>query len=505
MSEQEQTQNQPENQETGQKEEKKPDFNDLLNERRRKYEKQIAERTYKGYGSIGKTTLEQIRIKFNNSVRAKQREFLKKRKEILAQGQTFHQQMMNEMVEQADNEFASQYAMTAAILDHYRGGDQIDENELVHIENMVDAVSKMKANPAKLKLFEKISGEQELEYPDDYDEIISQINPIDLKLDLQARQVFEQSQSGALIGMMQPDERIKLIKRFYETKPPDDATLVLESLFVHSIISKAQLDSLLRNGTVPAEQAATINRNAPHLNKKRDQYKQVLQVLGIVNEGRNQQKSTLLAGALFAGLAGYGGTLAATNIAANFDFKRPLASLREGLNAYTALGAGAAAVGVAGVMREIAPERTRRVVDSVIKFFAGPEKLKELSDQNKDDLMKNMLQPMKENPAFTDFLQSTSADGKTGFDKVKELNQDVAEKKIEKFTFQELRQRTSGDQQKNLDIALSDTTGSTPQQKRENLAAQLSLFEAAGRYVDVNTSADLNRFIEAYNKAEGIE
>ncbi len=455
-------------------------------EKPEEFDKRIAKLSEK-YEKFGEDKLKEMRLRYSvagakadlitgrykNAIRKVEGAKKEKFAEMMRQEKEKFSSISDEMkskttsnlLEEGEKEMVGIYDPYQKILTHVRGLNRLEEKDLTKLEALLNALNSMKANPKLEGIFLKALGKDLLD-PKEMQYLVEQIKPVNLKQCLEqgkGEEIFEASQLGSIISVMQEGQKLELVAMLFASKP-DDAGKILDVLTVTGQISNLQLKNLLDNRKIPDPPASQLRKQLEEgeLAKRQEEYQKKVDTLGRVNEGRtpeNPLAKTVGGPAIFGAMTLWGAATALVNFKLSMDWDNPDEGIARVLsNEYFLLGMGVAGVGVAGTTSIVAPETYDKYKQKFVGFFSGPEKKQEQVAAQKDELTGFIEAQMKRNPYLMGFLTERQGEDefpgvipkRTGLEIIKEL---VAEKQASKqtvsFSFEELSAK-SGRRQKEL-------------------------------------------------------
>lgn len=491
-------------------------FQEELAKKREQHEEKIVEqkKKFRQTGSIGKANMELMSARQINRVRAiasdKEAEFAK----LVATQKSERQQMI---LGQAESEMMTISENYSKIIDYVRGLDRLDEQEMARLEAIMEAMSKMKADPELEKVFQKALNKSTLEEKD-LAYVVEKISPVSLDNNLstaqgKTQQMFEAGQVGAVISVIKDGPQfMELMKMIIQKKNPEDTRKIIEILLTVGVLSNLQLQHLIDSGTVNEPTASALKQSLEkgELTQKQKDYQHMTEELGKQNKGRTAENpmSKTFSGAGAMALAGlWGVATMLVNIKAGWDsskgFGQNVADVVS--NPYVLMG-GAAAVGGAVLTAPIvAPEKFERYKDKFLDFWKGPEEKREAMNIREQQLRSMLEDQLIRNPYLLAYLEEKEefAGGRhlTGVEVIKDLvaGQRTAKKPVS-FTFKELSAHSGTKQKDLLTKAMSQEGG-----KDVNFEDTIRAVMAALTHLKMDNPASVSQLAKDIKAKQGIK
>lgn len=415
-------------------------------------------------GSIGQKTgeimVERQKARINKIANEKKGAFI----ELAAEEKA---KRLSIMMGDVESEMNKVYFPFEKIIDYVRGLDKVDDAELVKLEAMMEALSKMQNNPQAEEVFMKILRRQELK-KEDYQKIIGLIKPVDLQKSVDQKdhhQILETSEAGAIISALSEAQKFKLIEEMVKSLNPTELVQILEVFLASGVITNLQLDDLVKKGKLPASVATELRAqiNNGQMAKKQQVYTEKVDRLTKVNEGRtaeNPLAKTVGGPALLALGSLWGAATALINFQMHFNPSDPLKSAAEGLsNPYTLLGLATVGASAYGMYSIVSPKGAGETKDKVVEFFSGPEVKEKNQATRREQVNRALESNLSQNIYLMDFLgtaeKGVSGTEKTGLEILNDmLDKFQKDKKTPEFKFAEIRAAAGPKQQELLDKAL---------------------------------------------------
>ncbi|MBD3270730.1 hypothetical protein GF376_04340 [Candidatus Peregrinibacteria bacterium] len=481
-------------------------FKEKLGEIHEEQKKRLREKASESFlrGSIGQKNWEQLFDKGENRLMELKNKYFNQRQTLLDQKKALRESLILDNAETEMEEFTNIFR---GIIDHFRNKGEITEVELVRVEAMFNAMKQMESSPEIQDLFMKILSDKPLA-KEDFRKLISFIKPIDIKSENDPKKLFEGAETGALISALQPAERIELIKMLYQIKSPSEATGILESMIHHSMLSNDQIDYLIKSEIIPREKALMIKQKKENgtYQKIQEKYLEFLCELQNSQKGKtayNNLDKVVSKKGLVAVAGIWGAATALINFGVNFDLNKPFSSSVDALKSpWFLIGTGTTLASIATLAPAAAPETTKKATDWVKEFFSGPEYKQKLREKERQELQAYMLEPMKKNPRFTELILKKSNKGKSVYEVLLEMRQEIQNKKLSEISLEELEKRLDSSQRIALNEALSTTYG---QDKRAALELQLKSYVWIGEGLGLDNHSKIENFINEYQHSQGIK
>jgi hypothetical protein len=440
------------------------DFNKAVQEKTKKYEEKVEEleKQYKSRWSIAETKQMRITDQQINELRraaeAKKEAFSRLTKDMKAQ-------RFGLMLQETEQDLSGLYLPYQEIVHYVRGLDKLDESELVKLEAFLKALNKMKTNPDLKKLFLKGMNREKFDQKE-LNYLVGMINPVNLRecLDQQKTDaVFEASQVGAVISVMEPGQKLELVKLLIEHKAPQDYKQILDIFLITGQLSNMQLLHLLDGGRIPEPYAREYRERLEQgkIRQEQEEYLKKYDDLSKVNMGRTPQNALSKSfgkPGLFGAASLWGAVVSLVNFQIDFDPKDISGSMGKILgNEYFLAGLAAMGVGVAGTLSVVAPNVYAKYKDKIGNFFSGPEEKKAKNTAMETDLKAFLDLNLQRNPYFTSFLiekEDQKGQTRSGLDIIKEITTERrnAQKEV-RFEFEDIKARCGTRQARLLEKA----------------------------------------------------
>ncbi len=435
-------------------------------------------------GSVGEKTgeimVERQKARINRIAHEKKSAFI----ELAAEEKA---KRLSIMMGDVESEMNKIYFPFEKIIDYVRGLDKVDDAELVKLEAMMDALTKMQNNPQAEEVFMKILRKQELK-KEDYQKIIALIKPVDMQKAIDQKEhhkILENSEAGAIISALSEGQKVKLIETMVQTLNTSELIQVLEVFLASGIITNLQLDDLVKKGKLPAPVATELQAqiNNGQMAKKQQVYTEKVDRLTRVNEGRtaeNPLNKTVGGPALLALGSLWGAATALINFQIHFNPNDPIKSAAEGLsNPYTLLGLATVGASAYGMYSIVSPKGAAETKQDVVEFFSGPEVKEKNQATRREQINKALETNLSQNIYLMDFLgtpeKNASGIEKTGLEIINDfLDKFQKEKKTPELKFTEIRAAAGPKQQELLDKALG-LEGSTEINFKQRLDSIMSM------------------------------
>ena len=405
------------------------------------------------------------------------------------------------MMGEAESEMNKVYFPFEKIIDYVRGLDKVDDAELVRLEAMMEALSKMQNNPQAEEVFMKILRRQELK-KEDYQKIIGLIKPVDIQKAVdqkETHQIFETSQAGAIISVLSEQQKGKLIEEMVQTLPNPELLEILDVFLSVGVVTNLQLDDMVKKGKLPpavsTELKARVDRG--ELAKKQKIYTEKVDRLTAINGGRTAENplSKTVGGPALLALGSLWG--AATAL---INFKLDGISSPYGLLGLTVAGASAY-----GLYTTIDPKGSTESKEKVVEFFSGPEVKKKNQEKRREQVNRALEANLSQNPYLMDFLaipeKGQSGPEKTGLEIINAmLDKFKQDKKTPDFKFAEIRAAAGPKQQELLDKAMG-VEGSKDINFKQRLEAIIDLLTA----LELNKKDKYADYLKELRRKQGLE
>lgn len=480
-------------------------FAEKLNDKSEEYEKKLEtlKKKFDASGSIGKGKTEVLFAKQINKIRElkskKQAEF----KQLMADEKAKRKDIM--LVE-AETGFNEVHQNLSDIIAYVGSFDQIDDRELALIEAVLNGMSKLKTNPQAEALFQKTLKNQPLQNPQDYDAIIGLIQPGELDPQKNPSKLFESCQSGVVIAMMSPEEKLILTQRIVQTKPPAEASSLLDAFVTYKILTVDQLNYMIVQNQIPEplKTEFTQKMETGQIGKNIQTYEQIIDRSAQQNAGKTATNPVWkMAGkpGLLAVSALWGAATMLVNMSANFDFSDISGSMKKiATNPYMGLGAAAFGVGAVGLAPLVAPKTYEKARESIKGTFSKEHR------ENRDlearhELNKMTIDLLGKHPYLKKFLlEKDLQTKKTGLDLLVEQFE-IAKKseKDLKIDFKALRESAGENQKKLLDRALGMANSNEKYLSQELTNLAMTAFSTG-----IKNNDKFQQFIEESNRQQGI-
>lgn len=316
------------------------------------------------------------------------------------------QSLADEILKSADEEAQRRITALEAVIAEHKKDKYITTDEAYEIEKAVFAIDDMvKKNTDLPKLAQKIhEGKTDLTQAE-YLQIVRLINPYDiLKQRQNLQQTFEATSAGALIGIMKPDQRYRLVEVFMDSEKKNDSIKLIDSFMRTGILSKGQGEKLMQIAVAKGllnqqefEKEWKVKFESGYYQQEVDKLKKVMEdekvkdYRGMFSENLMER---LTGRPLVGGIMALWGTiLVGINVAANMGTKgnrlEQLATLKT--NPYFAMGLGGMLAGT-----EIATGNLKTGSDWFGSGVIGRgiDSLSESDDESKTVFEKQMRQKM---------------------------------------------------------------------------------------------------------------
>ncbi|MGL5830965.1 MAG: hypothetical protein ACRCZE_02330 [Candidatus Altimarinota bacterium] len=480
-------------------------FADKLSEKSDQYEKKLEElkKKFDASGSVGKSKTEVLFAKQINKIRdikaRKQAEFQK----LMIEEKSKRQEIM---LGEADQSFNEVHQNLSDIIAYVGSFDQIDNRELAIIEAVLNGMSKLKTNPQAEALFQKTLKNQPLQNPQDYDLIIGLIQPGELNPQNNPGKLFESCQSGVVIAMMSPEEKLLLTQRIIQTKSPQEASSLIDAFVTYKILTIDQLNYLIAQNQLPEPLKTEFTQKMENgeIGKNVQTYEQIIERSAQQNAASTAKNPVWKAAGtpgLMALSALWGAATMLVNFSANFDYKDLSGSAKRILtNPYMGLGAAAFGVGAVGLAPMIAP-KTYEQGREYLKGTFSKEHQQNRDLEARDELGGLTLDLLGKHPYLKKFLlEKDLQTKKTGLDLlIEQFEIAKASKKDLKINFQALRE-SAGENQK---ILLNRALGMA--NSNENyLSQELTNLTMTAFPIGLKNNEKFQKFIEESNRKQGI-
>lgn len=489
------------------------DFYKQVDAKLKPYEKKVADlrKKFGSENSIGAGKADVLSAMQVNRLRSKAGQ---KKREFLAVESNAKLGRMSIMLSETDQELAKIDFPYEKIIDYARGLDKIDDAELVKLEALMEAMTKLKTNPKLETLFYKALNKEKF-LPKDFELLSSLINPLDIDKEIdngKGDKIFEASQVGAVISVLNPADRLELTNVILKTHPPQEYAKILDIFTTAGILSTAQLKVLCESGKVAepykSDLLAQIDQGVQ--TKKQQDYQQKLDRMTTVNTGRTADPAlskTVGSPMLFALSSLWGACTMLVNFKAHFKWDKPLESTAQAITDPRFLvGTAALGVGAGGMLSTIAPEKYGKYKEKAVDFMSGPEYRQAKSASAEQELREYLEIPFKSNPYLAQFFTTVeefpNGQKKNGFQILKEMIAEMQSKippQEIKFKLNEVMAKAGPKQQKFLTKALGVEAGN-----EFNLTDKLKATMACCSSLKIDSPQEFAKVMEDINKKQGL-
>lgn len=487
------------------------DFYSKVENKLKPYEKKVEDlrKKFESQGSIGAGKADVLTAMQINRLRSKAGE---KKREFLGIAADAKAKRLSVMLSETEQELEKINFPYEKIIDYARGLDKIDDAELVKLEALMEAMTKLKANPQLETLFYKALNKEKF-LPKDFELLSSMINPLDIDKEINSGKgdkIFEASQVGAVIGVLNPADRLELTNVILKTHPPQEYARILDIFTTAGILSTAQLKALCESGKVAepykAELLAQIDQGAQ--TKKQQEYQQKLDRMTTLNTGRTADPAlskTVGSPMLFAVSSMWGALTMLVNLKAGFRWDKPLESTAEVVTSAPFIaGAAALGVGAGGILSIISPKKYGDLKEKAVGFMSGPEYQQAKSASAEQALREYLEIPFKSNPYLSQFFTTVeefpNGQKKNGFQILKEMIVEMQSKNQPvKFNLKEVMAKAGPKQQQFLTKALGVEAGS-----EFNLTDKLNATMACCSSLKIDSPQEFAKVMQDINKKQGL-
>jgi hypothetical protein len=336
-------------------------FVEKLSEKTEQAEKKLEDlkKKFDASGSIGKGKTEVLFARQINKLRDIKAQKTAEFKQLMAEEKLKRQDIMLNQAESSLNEIPENLHKIIAYVGSF---DQIDDRELAVIEAVLNGMSKLKTNPQAEALFKKTLNDQPLQDPQDYQAILALIQPGELDPRQNPSKLFESCQSGVVIAMMSPAEKLILAQRVIQFKSPAEASQLLDTFLACKILTPDQLNYLIDQNLLPEPLKTEFAQKMENgqIGQEIQNYEKIIDFSAQQNAGKtatNPVWKTAGKPGLLALSALWGAATMLVNFSANFDYKDIGGSLKNiASNPYMYLGGAAFGVGAVGLAPMLAPK-----------------------------------------------------------------------------------------------------------------------------------------------------
>ena len=387
----------------------------------------------------------------------------------------------------------------------------IDEMDLVKLEALLDSMSTLKKDPQLEALFLKALNQEKFEEKD-FALLSSKIFPVDIENEIvigKGNKIFEASQIGAVISVMNPADRLELCKVYLRSHTAEDGYKLLDLLNATGMLTPLQLTYLCAQSQLqdPYKTQLLAQLDSGKPTAAQEKYQRTLATLAMVNGGRTADPAlskTVGTPLLFTLSSMFGALTMFINFKAKFKMDHPLKSAAEAVTDPSfALGAMALGVGVGGLASIVDPQRFGDVKEKTVKFMAGPEKQGELEAARQAQIRELLESPFKSNPYLAQFMtkEEEGKDGRkrTGFQILQEIISDqTLNKQTVKLTLADIKAKSSPHQVEVLNKALPLEKG-----KEDNLEKTLQGIMAGCFELKIDTNERFAQAMAEMHKKQG--
>lgn len=480
-------------------------FFEKIEEKGEQAEKKLEElkKKFDASGSIGKGKTEVLFARQINKLRDMKARKKAEFQQLMADEKLKRQEIMLGQAEASLNEIPENLSKIIAYVGSF---DQIDDRELAVIEAVLNGMSKLKTNPQAEALFKKTLNDQPLQDPQDYQMIIDLIQPGELDPHQNSAKLFESCQSGVVIAMMSPQEKLILAQRIVQLKPTAEASKLLDAFLAYKILTPDQLNYLISQNLLPEplKTEFTQKLESGKIGQDIQDYEKTIDLSAQQNAGKtatNPVWKTAGKPGLLALSALWGAATMLVNFSANFSFKDPAGSLKElASNPYMYLGGAAFGVGAAGLAPMIAPKTYEQAREAVKGTFSK-EHQQNRDLEARDELGKLTIDLLGKHPYLKKFLlEKDQQTKKTGLDLlIEQFEIAKKSKKDLKIDFKALRETAGESQKLLLDRALGMANSN-----EKYLSQELTNLAMTTLPIGLNTNEKFQKFIEESNRQQGI-
>jgi hypothetical protein len=491
-------------------------FQEELGKKREAHEEKIKEqqKKFRQTGSIGKDKVEMLTARQINRLRDVARAKESRFASLLREQKSSHLQAI---LGEAEAEMMAISEPYGRIIDYVRGLDKLDEREMVRLEAIMEAMSKMKANPQLEKIFQKALGrsslaDEELQY------LVDGMTPLTIRADLEdgaekADRLFEAGQLGAVVSVLKDGPQfMQLLELIVQKKEPGEAAAILDVFLTVGVVSNLQVQSLLDRGLLHGPAAEELRRklDGGEIVRRQKEYQDMAEEMARKNASRTAENpmSKVVSGPTAMALAGlWGVAVALANIKAGWQSGNGIAkNLADAATNPYVLGGLAVAAGGALVAAPVAaPETFGKYRDKFLDFWKGPEERREALNIRSEQLKKMLEAELSRNLHLLNFLEEKDEfpGGRhlTGLEVVQAMveeqrskNQDVS------FKFSELLSRCGGRQKAHLEKSFTQLGG-----KEHNFTDSIRAVMAALTQLKLNTPDAFASFAREIKSRQGIK
>lgn len=413
-----------------QKPAKKGSFEEQVDKMTEKYEEKTKKLKAKftSAGSIGKSKAEVITARQQNKLRfaaaAKKEQYRKLAEDV-------KKARMAVLLGETEQELVNIYDPYEKVIEYIRGVDKLDDTEMARLEAIMDTIRRMKTDPKMESLFLKALNHEAID-DKGMEYLIDKISPVELKnatAEKDSRAIFENSNTGAIIGVMEAGQKMRFIELLSQKKSPEDYVPIIESFVIAGVLTNAQLQNLIDRGVITEPHASKLKEEleSGKINEKQREYQAKVIDLGEVNKGRTGENpvTKIFSGAgLMALIGALGAATALVNLKVNWDWKNIGKSIGDTLGSPHFLAGTAAAVGGGLTAAHIlSPQKVEKYKEQFVDFWRGKEELEVKRGRERVELREMVEKKMQENPLLMNFLTEKEEIGgkqKTGLQIIKE-------------------------------------------------------------------------------------
>ncbi len=401
-------------------------FNETVDKKAAAYEQKIEalQNRFRSSGSVGEAGAEQLTAKQINRLReaaqdAKNR-YAQQIAELMDSAPAARAELAKQVLAETDKQLENIYVPYEQIIAHVRGLGQLNDADLVKLEAMMEAMTKLRANPELEKLCLKVLRHEQLDKKE-MQLLVDQAQPLSLSGSVDQKNlghIFESSQVGVVIGLLSPAQKMEFMETCLQSKPVNQSVEILNSLLESGQINNLQLQALIGSGKLPAEAAALLQAQLTNgdLAKKQEDYQKQLAAVVQTQQGRTAENPVLK-------IAGTPGLMMLTAL---WGLATALVNAKAGsFGPYFWMGTAAATAGTLGVVKVVSPDTYNDIKTTAVSAFDGPKQKAEKQTIAQNELETTLKNEIGRNPFLLDFLltpdEFPGGVKKTGLDLVQSL------------------------------------------------------------------------------------